>query len=116
MEQFSSDIRERIRHARGKFAAMAITYFIGNFNDNFYKEAALLIAVSLNKPRIQSYITIIFTLPFLVFAAAAGWCADHFEKRTVIIAAKLLELTAMIFGALGMLYTNWTLILIMVGI
>jgi acyl-[acyl-carrier-protein]-phospholipid O-acyltransferase/long-chain-fatty-acid--[acyl-carrier-protein] ligase len=95
---------------------MAGTYFVGVFNDNFFKQAALLMAVAAGKSEIQGYATIIFTLPFIVFASQAGWCADRFSKRSVVIAAKALELVAMIFGALGVLYGNWILILVMLGI
>lgn len=109
-------LKERIRKGRAKFAAMAGTYFVGVFNDNFFKQAALLMAVAAGRSEIQGYATIIFTLPFIVFAAQAGWCADRFSKRSVVIAAKLLELAAMIFGALGVLYGNWILILVMLGI
>ena len=34
-------LKERIRNARSKFAAMAGTYFVGVFNDNFFKQTAL---------------------------------------------------------------------------
>src|SRR5512140_1817175 len=109
-------LKERIRKARGKFAAMAGTYFVGVFNDNFFKQTAMLMAVAAGRSSLQGYATIIFTLPFIVFAAHAGWCADRFSKRSVVIAAKALELTAMIFGALGVFYGNWVLILVMLGI
>jgi acyl-[acyl-carrier-protein]-phospholipid O-acyltransferase/long-chain-fatty-acid--[acyl-carrier-protein] ligase len=74
-------LKERIRKGRAKFAAMAGTYFVGVFNDNFFKQAALLMAVAAGKSEMQGYATIIFTLPFIVFAAQAGWCADRFSKR-----------------------------------
>jgi acyl-[acyl-carrier-protein]-phospholipid O-acyltransferase/long-chain-fatty-acid--[acyl-carrier-protein] ligase len=109
-------LHERIRKARGKLAAMAGTYFIGVFNDNFFKQTALLMAVAAGKSELQSFAAAIFTLPFILFAAQAGWCADRFSKRSVVISAKLFELLAMIFGALGVLYGNWTLILVMLGI
>lgn len=109
-------LKERIRKARGKFAAMAATYFIGVFNDNFFKQSALIMAIVAGRPQIQGYATLVFTLPFILFAAPAGFFADRFPKRSVVIAAKLLELTAMIFGALGIYYVSWTLILVMLGI
>ena len=109
-------LKERIRNARSKFVAMAGTYFVGVFNDNFFKQTALLMAIATGKESMQGYATIIFTLPFIVFAAQAGWCADRFSKRSVVIAAKMTELTAMIFGALGVFYGSWTLILLMLGI
>jgi acyl-[acyl-carrier-protein]-phospholipid O-acyltransferase/long-chain-fatty-acid--[acyl-carrier-protein] ligase len=105
-----------IRQARGKFAAMAATYFIGVFNDNFYKQCALFLALLVGYQQFQSYATVIFTLPFILFAAPAGYFADRFSKRNVVIAAKLMELAAMVVGAVGVLTLNWHLILIMIGI
>lgn len=109
-------LKERIRKARAKFAAMAGTYFVGVFNDNFFKQTVLLMAVAAGKSRLQGYATVVFTLPFILLAAQAGWFADRFSKRSVVIGAKSLELVAMLFGALGVLYGNWTLILVMLGI
>jgi MFS family permease len=109
-------LKERVRKARGRFAAMAATYFVGVFNDNFFKQTALIMAIALNRPHLQGYAAFIFTLPFILFAAPAGWCADRFPKRSIVIIAKLLELAAMIFGAFGIYYVNWTLILVMLGI
>jgi len=38
-------IRQQIRGARAKFAAMAASYSLGAFNDNFFKQAAMLLAL-----------------------------------------------------------------------
>lgn len=102
--------------ARPKFAAMAVTYFLGVFNDNFFKQAALLLAVAGGMSGLQGKATILFSLPFVLFSAYAGWLADHFPKRQVIIAVKFLEVIAMMIGAYGMLTLNWSLILAMVGL
>jgi hypothetical protein len=109
-------LKERIRKGRAKFAAMAGTYFVGAFNDNFFKQAAMLTAVAVGRSQMQGYATVIFTLPFILLAAPAGWCADRFSKRSVVICAKLLELGAMTFGAFGIIYGRWDLILVMLGI
>jgi MFS family permease len=37
--------------------------------------------------QISGLATALFTLPFVVFAAPAGWLADRFSKRSVVIAA-----------------------------
>jgi MFS family permease len=102
--------------ARPKFAAMAVTYFLGVFNDNFFKQAALLLAVAGGMSGLQGKATILFSLPFVLFSAYAGWLADHFPKRQVIIAVKFLEVIAMMIGAYGVLTLNWSLILAMVGL
>lgn len=109
-------LKERIRRARGRFTAMAATYFMGVLNDNFFRQSALLMAVVAGKSHLQGYATVIFTLPFILFAAPAGFCADRFSKRSVVIASKMLELGAMIFAAAGIYYLNWSLILLTLGI
>jgi len=108
-------LRNHIRKARGKFIAMAVTYALGVFNDNFFKQAAMLIAVAAGNSRMQGRATVIFAVPYLLFAAYAGWMADRFSKRKVVIGAKILELAAMLLGAVGICTGQWTLILAMVG-
>lgn len=105
--------KSRIRAARGKFACMAASYTLGTFNDNFYKQAALILAVEAGRTSMQGYALAAFTIPFIVLAAPAGWMADRFAKRRVVIGAKTVELLAMLAGALGVCLGNWTLIFVM---
>jgi acyl-[acyl-carrier-protein]-phospholipid O-acyltransferase/long-chain-fatty-acid--[acyl-carrier-protein] ligase len=58
----------------------------------------------------------VFTLPFLLFAAPAGWLADRFPKRRVIVGVRLFEVAAMSIGAYGLYSGNWTLIFIMASL
>ncbi len=102
-------IRSKIRKARGKFAAMAGAYSLGVFNDNFFRQAAILLAGVAGKGRIM----MLFALPYVLLAPQAGWFADRFSKRRVVIGAKVMEVAAMIIGALGVWMLNWPLILIM---
>ena len=92
---------EILRQARGKFACMATSYGLGVFNDNFFKQAALVLFVAAGRTDMQGYALTVFTLPFILFAAPAGWCADRYMKSRVVIAAKWLELIAMLCGAVG---------------
>ncbi len=108
----NESLKRRIRQARAKFAAMAATYFAGVLNDNFFRQSALLIAVAVDKSHLQGFATAVFTLPFILFAAAAGFCADKFSKRSIVIASKFLELTAMIFAAFGIYFLSWQLIMV----
>lgn len=93
--------KEILRHARGQFACMAGAYGLGTFNDNFFKQAALVLFVAAGRNDMQGYALTVFTIPFILFAAPAGWCADRFMKSHVVVAAKSLELVAMLFGAVG---------------
>ncbi len=105
-----------VRAARRCFAAIAISYFMGLFNDNFYKEAALFIAVAENNLGIQALAAAVFTLCYMLAAAPGGYWSDHFAKGHVIIAAKAVELLAMIIGAFGIWYGSWPLVLTMIGL
>ena len=102
---------DQIRHARGKFAAMAGAYFMGTFNDNFFKQAVMLLALAAGREKFQGAAGIAFTVPFIVFAAPAGWMADRFPKRNVVISAKTLEMVAALVGALGIAMGNlWVMV------
>ncbi|MBP7652518.1 MFS transporter [Candidatus Dependentiae bacterium] len=111
-----NDDKHLISKARSKFIAMAAAYALGVFNDNFFKQAAMLLAVAAGKSKLQGIATVIFSLPFIIFSAHAGWLADKFAKKNVIIGTKILELAAMVLGAYGILTNNWLCIISMVGL
>jgi acyl-CoA synthetase (AMP-forming)/AMP-acid ligase II/MFS family permease/acyl carrier protein len=96
------------------FASMATAYSLGVFNDNFFKQAALLMAIGVGLTHLQGTATIVFALPFILCSAYAGWLADRFPKKNIVVNGKVLELVAMLFGAAGILFTNWFCILAMI--
>jgi len=106
----------QIRQARGKFAAMAASYFMGTFNDNFFKQAVMLLALAAGREKFQGAAGIAFTVPFILFAAPAGWMADRFPKRNVVISAKSVEMVAALVGALGIILGNLWIMVGMVAI
>lgn len=107
-------LRTQVRAARGKFAAMAATYCLGVFNDSFFRTAAIFMVVYAGRKDMASPVMMVFAVPYLLFAAPAGWLADRFSKRRIVIGAKVLELSAMACGAVGIVTFNWYLILAMV--
>ena len=110
----SSEDRAAIQAGRKCFVAMAATYFFGVFNDNFFKQAALLLAVATGLSGLQGQATMLFSLPFILFSAHGGWLADRFPKHQVIISVKVLECIAMAIGAYGIVTLSWNWILAMV--
>lgn len=116
MDNAEQEYRERISRARQKFIAMAATYSLGVFNDNFFKQAVMMLAVASKKSGFQELAIVVFTLPFILFAAPAGWAADRFSKRAVVIFSKALELAAMTCGAVGIVTGTWPLIFLMLFI
>ena len=103
-----------IKSARAQFIAMAISYCLGVFNDNYFKQAAMLMAVSAGLSHLQGTATVLFALPFILFSSWAGWMADRFPKRKVVIWSKAMELVAMLIGAAGAITGNWLCILTMI--
>ncbi|MBN1865589.1 MAG: MFS transporter [Victivallales bacterium] len=110
------EVKARVRKARKSFIAIAISYFMGLFNDNFYKEAALLLAVLQGRTMLQAVAAGGFTLAYMFAAGYGGWMADRYSKGNVIIAAKGVEVVAMIIGAAGIWTGNWYLVIMMVSI
>ena len=100
--------------SRRTLPAMAACYCLGVFNDNYFKQAAMLLAVAAGLNQLQGWAAILFALPFILFSAHGGWCADRFPKRTVMIGAKGLEIIAMMLGGAGLVTGSWPLILAMV--
>ncbi len=113
MKQEKADLAT-IKSARSKFLAMATAYCLGVFNDNYFKQAALLVAVTAGLNHLQGTATMLFALPFILFSSYAGWLADRFPKKNVVIGAKGLEVLAMLIGAAGLITGNWMFILAMV--
>jgi acyl-[acyl-carrier-protein]-phospholipid O-acyltransferase/long-chain-fatty-acid--[acyl-carrier-protein] ligase len=80
---------------------------LGAANDNLYKMVVSLIAVNMGAAAGDTdYLAlagVLFVLPYLLFSGYAGWLADAFSKRTVLIATKSCEILTMIaaFGALA---------------
>ncbi len=72
--------------------------------------------VTAGMEKLQSYITILFTLPFILFAAYAGYLSDRFSKRSVVIGVKLVSVIAYVLGAIGLYLMSWPIILITVFI
>ena len=107
---------EASRHGRGKFVCMVAAYGLGVFNDNFFKQTALLLAVDAGRNSMQGFALAVFTVPFILFAAPAGWMSDRFPKSRVVIGAKTCELVAMLAGATGVCLGQWWLIFTMLAI
>lgn len=79
------------------YLALLTTQFLGAFNDNLFKVIVSLIAVGTaagpgtgGGP--LSLATIVMIVPYLLFSGYAGYLADVYPKRTMIILVKLAEL------------------------
>ncbi len=114
--KYDQDTLNQIRRGRSRFIAMVVTYGLGTFNDSFFRQSAMLLAVAEGHEAMQGWIMSLFALPYLLFASLTGWLADRFSKKRVVIAAKALEVVAMVLGAVGIITLNWWFVLAMVFI
>lgn len=101
----------QIRQSRMLFLAMATAYTLGNFNDNFMKQSVSLLALTHHHAGLQGWVATLFTIPFLLFTAAAGWMADRFPRRRIIIISKFMELAFLSMAAYGVLTLNWPVLI-----
>ena len=78
------------------FLALAVVQVLGTVNDGVFRWLTVPIAVAAlgvsQEPFILSLGLVAFTVPYLVLANLSGALADRFEKRSVIIWCKFVEL------------------------
>ena len=77
---------------------------LGVFNDNAFKSVVIFVALGLSKEYSTNsffiaLMTIVYVAPFILFAVPAGYLADKFSKRNVLVWAKFAEIVVMLLGA-----------------
>ena len=104
---------------RNKFAALFWTQFLGAFNDNFLKNALVILVTYkvtslLGIPSSELVVASggIFILPFFLFSATAGQLADKYEKTKIIRIIKLAEIGIMLLSAIGLLIPCYEILLL----
>ncbi len=80
-----------------------LTQFSGALNDNLFKNALLVLLVSgglavghVNTNTLVNLAAGLFILPFFLFSALAGQCADKYEKSAIIRKVKMAEIVIML--------------------
>jgi 1-acyl-sn-glycerol-3-phosphate acyltransferase len=96
--------------SKRKFLPLFLTQFCGAFNDNFLKNALVILVtyrsatvMGMSAAEIVAVAGGIFILPFFLFSALAGQVADKFEKTTVVRWIKLVEIAIMVLAAAGLI-------------
>ncbi len=90
-----------------RFAPFFWTQFSGAANDNLFKFAFTVMVtyqlqISWLPPAMAGLVIgALFILPFLLFSATSGQLADKYDKRTLIIFVKRLEIVIMALAAWG---------------
>lgn len=95
------------------------TQFFGAFNDNFFKNALVILitfkSYSIGVLKSEQMVALcgaVFILPFFLFSALAGQLADKFPKHRIVKSVKVAEIIIMLIGAVGFMTENLTLLLI----
>jgi acyl-[acyl-carrier-protein]-phospholipid O-acyltransferase/long-chain-fatty-acid--[acyl-carrier-protein] ligase len=90
------------------FWSMAVTQFLGAFNDNVFKQLILLLATPTvaevaagTADDLQSQAQLVFAASFLIFSGFAGYLSDRFSKRPIVILSKAAEIVCMLMGVVG---------------
>lgn len=90
------------------FLGLLFTQFLGVFNDNLFKWFATYVGIGMvgeeHEKAILAVGSALFVLPYVLFAAPAGFLADRFGKPRVIVATKFLEVVIMILGIIGIAF------------
>src|SRR6266852_7379239 len=91
-----------------RFLPLFVTQFLGALNDNFFKNALVILVTyrlaeeaGLNGQILVIAAAGLFILPFFLFAATAGFLADKFEKRQLILVVKTAEIVFMAIAVAG---------------
>ena len=89
------------------FQGLLWTQFLTAINDNVFRWFVIGVGKDQFLPESQSTLLILgsafFIVPYILFASVAGWLADRFPKRHVIVCCKVAEILIMTFGTLAVL-------------
>jgi acyl-[acyl-carrier-protein]-phospholipid O-acyltransferase/long-chain-fatty-acid--[acyl-carrier-protein] ligase len=104
------------RNTRG-FWALIATQFQGACSDNILRNLLLSMIVGMGVARSQretfiSMVTLLFSLPFLLFSMTGGWLADRYSKRQITIWTKVMEFGSMVVATAGLAMHSLTVSLI----
>jgi acyl-[acyl-carrier-protein]-phospholipid O-acyltransferase/long-chain-fatty-acid--[acyl-carrier-protein] ligase len=107
----------------GSFLGLLLTQLLTAVNDNAFR----WLVIGIGKQTLQesggdenialvlTAGTACFVLPYLVLAAPAGYLADRYSKRTVIVACKVAEIGIMVLGIAAILVGNLWLLMAVVA-
>lgn len=102
-----------------RFWPLFWTQFLGAANDNFFKNALVMMItynsvhlMGMNSAALVALAGGIFILPYVTFSATAGQIADHYDKAQVIRVTKITELVIMLIAAVGFFLSSYGLLLV----
>jgi acyl-[acyl-carrier-protein]-phospholipid O-acyltransferase/long-chain-fatty-acid--[acyl-carrier-protein] ligase len=106
------------------FWGLAITQFLGAFNDNLYKQLMLLMAIGgiagAAKDDRQGWATFAFSLPFVLLSGLAGYISDRNSKSKIIFLCKIAEIAITLLAVVAFLmygnlgdFGTWAVLILM---
>lgn len=101
-----------------RFWPLFWTQFLGALNDNFLKNALVVLVTfkgitlaGLDSGSIVALAGGLFILPFFLFSPLAGQLADKYEKSRLVRATKYWEVAIMVVASFGLISGNYILLL-----
>lgn len=101
------------------FRALLVTQFLEAFNDNALKVVVTFVAIDYFSKNglgtlFVSLAGVVFILPFLLFSTYAGYLADRFSKKKIIVVAKIAELLILLLGLIAFIKINmWGMLMVL---
>ncbi|MFT5303222.1 MAG: acyl-[acyl-carrier-protein]-phospholipid O-acyltransferase [Mariniblastus sp.] len=90
------------------FQGLLWTQWLTAVNDNVFRWFVIGVGKNQFAPEDQAMLLVVgsscFIFPYIIFASVAGWLADRFAKRKVIIGCKIAEIVIM---GIGVLAVSW---------
>lgn len=101
-----------------RFLPLFLTQFLGAFNDNFFKNALvimvtyqILTGINMNADVLITIAAGLFILPYFLFSAFAGQLADKYEKAKLIRLTKIIEIIIALTCAIGFYFNSFWILL-----
>ncbi|MCS5572359.1 MAG: MFS transporter, partial [Pseudomonadales bacterium] len=102
------------------FIGLLLTQLLTAINDNVFRWLVIGVGKDfVSAEEIRNILmagTACFVLPYLLLAAPAGYLADRYSKRSVILGCKIAEIFIMMLGTLAVVLGNLWLLFVAVGL
>lgn len=102
-----------------RFLPLFITQFMGAFNDNFFKNALVILITygattvfGIPSAQMVAAASGIFILPYFLFSAQSGQMADRFDKAMLTRWVKIAEIGIMGIASIGFLFHHFELLFV----
>ena len=103
----------------GSFCGLLATQFLTAINDNILRWLVIGVGKQLVTTNVSLVLTVgtaCYVAPFILFASTAGYLADKYSKRSVIVACKLGEIAIMTIAALAIYLEYLPLLFVVVAL